>query len=59
MQPHKVARRLYGIVHMVLWAVLAAWLAILLAVYRECRRKTLVERFDTATETPRSTLMLP
>jgi hypothetical protein len=22
-------------------------------------RKTLVERFDTATETPRSTLMLP
>jgi hypothetical protein len=33
MQPHlrKVARRLYGIVHVVLWAGLAAWLSILLS----------------------------
>jgi hypothetical protein len=33
MQPHprKIAPRLYGIIHMVLWAGLAAWLAILLS----------------------------
>ena len=29
--PHKVAPRLYGIVHMVLWAALAAWAVILIS----------------------------
>jgi hypothetical protein len=47
MQPHprKVAPRLFGIVHMVLWAGLAAWLAILLnSLPRMSEARAIAER---------------